>query len=219
MHLQADWYRQREEKSALLSGCSCLWPADMERVEIHQSHSGRSLKFVCVCVYESVRLCLSVLKCADLCITLYECVQYVSGCSPAGMRACMHTHLHESSRAWGGVNPSECMNVICEKMQFCLWVVFHTCVWVYAFKCRYCECWSFIFIHTLVPYGFFLFFSFSEAPRWDDAIKIIVIVLIHSKAHMNFSHRNPVTLFLKEKLHAWAILLGGPVQFFIKLNV
>lgn len=168
MHLQADWYRQREEKSALLSGCSCLWPADMERVEIHQSHSGRSLKFVCVCFYESVRLCLSVLKCADLCITLYECVQYVSGCSPAGMRACMHTHLHESSRAWGGVNPSECMNVICEKMQFCLWVVFHTCVWVYAFKCRYCECWSFIFIHTLVPYGFFLFFFFFRGTqvRW-----------------------------------------------------
>lgn len=54
-------------------------------LKFNQSHSGRSLKFVCVCVYESVRLCLCVLKCADLCITLYECVQYVSGCSPAGM--------------------------------------------------------------------------------------------------------------------------------------
>lgn len=36
---------------AVLSGCCCLLPADMEKVEIHQSHSGRSLVCMCVCVY------------------------------------------------------------------------------------------------------------------------------------------------------------------------
>lgn len=59
MHLQAGWYRQREEKSALLSGCSCLWPADMERVEI-QSVTLWQEPQVCVCVCVFMKVCDSV---------------------------------------------------------------------------------------------------------------------------------------------------------------